>query len=110
MERSKVVDVCVDRFFIRGPRFMSYIALRIEAKEKAIETIGMEGRHRRLPSSSSMQVLVTSLLQGKTRTPLSIRKPRRTTCIGDSVTPVMDFTSFAFRSRKELSLERRTPT
>ena len=79
LERSKVAEVCVDWVLIRGPRFISYMALRIEAKEKAIETIGMEGRQRRLPSSSSMQVLVTSLLQGKTSTPLSIRKPRRTT-------------------------------
>ena len=101
MERSKVADVCVDWVLAREPRFISYMALRIEAKEKAIETIGMEGRQRRLPSSSSMQVLVTSLVQGNTSTPLSIRKPRRTTCIGDSVTPVIAFTSLALRSRAE---------
>ena len=79
MERSKVADVCVDWVLTRGPRFISYMALRIEASEKAIETIGIEGRHSRLPSSSSIQVLETSLFQGKTNTPLSIKKPRRTT-------------------------------
>ena len=109
MERSKEADVCLDWVLIRGPRFISYMALRMEAKEKATETIGIDGRHRRLPSSSSMQVLVTSLLQGNTSTPLSIRKPRRTTCIGDSVTPVIAFTSLALCSRMELSFERRTP-
>ena len=79
MDKSSATEVFAHFACTRGPRFISYMALRIEASEKAIETIGIEGRHSRLPSSSSIQVLETSLFQGKTNTPLSIKKPRRTT-------------------------------
>ena len=103
-------EVYTDWSFIREPRFMSYIALRIEATEKVIETMGREGRQRRLPNSSSMQVDETSSLHGKTSTPFNIRKPRRTIWIGDSVTPEMAFTSLALVSQRTELLDRRTPT
>ena len=99
----------MDWSFIRGPRFMSYMALRMEATEKAIETMGREGRQRRLPNSSSMQVDETSLLHGKTSTPFNMRKPRSTIWIGDSVTPAMAFTSLALVSQRIGLLDRRTP-
>ena len=98
-----------DWSFIRGPRFMSYMALRMEAAEKAIETMGREGRQRRLPNSSSMQVDETSSLQGKTSTPFNMRKPSSTIWIGDSVTPVMAFTSLALVSQRTGLLDSKTP-
>ena len=97
-------------FFVRGLRFISTMALRMEAREKAIETIGMEGRHSLLPNSSSIQVLDTSLFQGKTRTPFSMRNPSITTCSGDSVTPAIALTSLAFVSHWNESCEMRTAT
>ena len=66
-------------FFVRGLRFISNIALRMEAREKARETIGIEGRHSLLPNSSSIHVLDTSLFQGNTKTPFSMRNPKITT-------------------------------
>ena len=79
MERTNEAEIWGGMFFVRGFRFISNMALRMEAREKAIETIGMEGRHSLLPNSSSMHVLDTSLFQGNTKTPFNMRNPSITT-------------------------------
>ena len=70
--------------------------LRMERREKSMESIGMEGRQATLPSESSTQEEDRGWSQGRVRIPRNINHNIRMNCRGDSILPTIDFSSVAF--------------
>ena len=74
---------------------MSINVFMIDSIENSIEAMGREGKQAALPRESSTQDDDSSSFQGRVRTPLIISQSKLISCSGDSIPPVIAFSSLA---------------